>query len=246
MTDGNGTDRAELRIEVTGVNDAPIASADADAVIENSSINRLADASILLDDTDAEGNALTIASFRTGGLTATNGAIGSVGGALAGAYGTLTLNADGSYSYAATAAAVDALAAGETADDVFTYTVTDGAATDQAELRITVTGANDAPKATVSIDEVPENGSINRLADGGVLFNDTDVDGDLLSVIAIRPGALSDARCDRWQCRRRGGWQLRDVKSQRRWHLQLYNHCSCGGWFGRRGNGYRYIYLHGD
>ena len=193
VTDGNGTDRAELRIEVTGVNDAPIASADADAVIENSSINRLADASILLDDTDAEGNALTIASFRTGGLTATNGAIGSVGGALAGAYGTLTLNADGSYSYAATAAAVDALAAGETADDVFTYTVTDGAATDQAELRITVTGANDAPKATVSIDEVPENGSINRLADGGVLFNDTDVDGDLLSVIAIRPGALSDA-----------------------------------------------------
>ena len=98
-----------------------------------------------------------------------------------------------SYSYAATARAVDALAAGETADDVFTYTVTDGPRRDQAELRITVTGANDAPKATVSIDEVPENGSINRLADGGVLFNDTDVDGDLLSVIAIRPGALSDA-----------------------------------------------------
>ena len=193
VTDGNSTDRAELRIQVTGVNDAPIATADADAVVENGAISRLADAGVLLDDIDAEGNALTIVSFRTGELTATNGAIGSVGGTLTGAYGTLTLSADGGYSYAATAGAVDALAAGETADDVFTYTVTDGASTDQAELRITVTGANDAPKATASIDEVPENGSINRLADGGVLVNDTDIDGDSLSVAAIRAGALNDA-----------------------------------------------------
>ncbi|NDG45489.1 MAG: hypothetical protein EBY36_12505, partial [Gammaproteobacteria bacterium] len=43
-----------------------------------------------------------------------------------GAYGTLTINSNGSYSYAATADAADALDAGDTITDVFTYIVSDG------------------------------------------------------------------------------------------------------------------------
>ena len=60
---------------------------------------------------------------------------GSVGAAVAGSYGTLNLNADGTYSYATTAAAVDGLAAGATVTDIFTYTVTDGTLIDQQELK---------------------------------------------------------------------------------------------------------------
>ena len=53
------------------------------------------------------------------------GAGGTVGAAKAGTYGSLTLNADGSYSYVANNA--NALAAGQTATDTFTYTVRDAA-----------------------------------------------------------------------------------------------------------------------
>jgi VCBS repeat-containing protein len=60
----------------------------------------------------------------------------------------LTLNADGTYTYAATTAAADALAPTETAVDYFTYTISDGSSTDTAELRITVTGINNAPTST--------------------------------------------------------------------------------------------------
>lgn len=46
----------------------------------------------------------------------------------AGAYGTLTLNADGTYSYALnnSLSAVQGLGAGETLTDSFAYTVSDG------------------------------------------------------------------------------------------------------------------------
>ena len=65
-----------------------------------------------------------------------------------GTYGTLIIGADGSYTYTADQSAADALDAGETADDVFTYTVTDeNGATTTATLTITVSGSNDAPVA---------------------------------------------------------------------------------------------------
>ena len=53
---------------------------------------------------------------------------------------------------------MDGLAAGITAVDVFTYTITDGALSASAELQITVTGVNDAPVATSNTDAIIENG----------------------------------------------------------------------------------------
>ena len=54
----------------------------------------------------------------------------SSGTSVTGAYGTLTIGADGSYKYIADQANADALDAGDTATDVFVYTVDDGDATD--------------------------------------------------------------------------------------------------------------------
>ncbi len=90
----------------------------------------------------------------------TDGTSGTVGEGLTGTYGTLTLNADGSYSYAATASAVEALGAGTTANDTFTYTVTDGDQTASAELVITVQGVNDVPVAASDAIAVLENGEV--------------------------------------------------------------------------------------
>ncbi len=160
VTDGDQTASAELVITVQGVNDVPVAASDAIAVLENGEVGLASAQNVLTDDTDAEGDTLSINAFRTGGLSVTDGTSGTVGEGLTGTYGTLTLNADGSYSYAATASAVEALGAGTTANDTFTYTVTDGDQTASAELVITVQGVNDVPVAASDAIAVLENGEV--------------------------------------------------------------------------------------
>ena len=68
---------------------------------------------------------------------------------MVGTYGSVTINSDGSYTYTLdnTDAQTNALAQGESVTDVFSYTVTDGGATDTATLTITITGTNDGPVA---------------------------------------------------------------------------------------------------
>ena len=63
-------------------------------------------------DTDADGDTLTVTAVRLGG-TEGSGSAGSVGSALTGTYGQLTLNANGSYTYVANQAAADALDAND-------------------------------------------------------------------------------------------------------------------------------------
>ena len=58
-----------------------------------------------------------------GPVTAVNGVAANVGAPVAGSYGSLSLNADGSYSYQSTPNSVPA---GTTVTDVFQYTITDG------------------------------------------------------------------------------------------------------------------------
>jgi VCBS repeat-containing protein len=68
-----------------------------------------------------------------------------------GDYGTLTIHADGSYTYSEDTSLTDKLADQEPGQDVFTYTVSDGhGGTDTAELTINITGVNDAP--TIDLD----------------------------------------------------------------------------------------------
>ena len=87
-----------VSITITGANDAPVAVADGnggDAVIESG---------IAAGDPSAAGNVLTndvdpdIGDSRT--VTAVNGSALNVGAPLVGIYGTLTLLADGTWSYA--------------------------------------------------------------------------------------------------------------------------------------------------
>ncbi|OYU30280.1 MAG: hypothetical protein CFE39_14360 [Comamonadaceae bacterium PBBC2] len=131
---------------------------------------------------------------------ATNGTMGQ---SLVGQYGTLTLNADGTYTYAVSDSntTVQALkGSGNTLSDVFTYTASDGATSKSANLTITITGANDAPVAVADTATAVEaggsaNGSAGTNATGNVLTNDTDVDsGDTKAVSAITGGTLGSAK----------------------------------------------------
>jgi VCBS repeat-containing protein len=100
-------------------------------------------------DTDPDNTVLTVTSVRTGAEAGT-GTVGSVGSPLAGSYGSVVLNADGSYTYTLDNAdpRVQALTAGETLTEVYTYAISDGAGgTDIAQLTITITGAADGGPA---------------------------------------------------------------------------------------------------
>ncbi|MBT3462085.1 MAG: cadherin-like domain-containing protein, partial [Gammaproteobacteria bacterium] len=92
------TGQGVFSFQIEGVNDAPVAVGNTSSVLENGSIDLAASSSVLGDDTDIDGDALTISSIRTGDIAATNGAQGAVGSILAGTYGVLTLNEDGQYS----------------------------------------------------------------------------------------------------------------------------------------------------
>jgi len=164
-SDGTASDGATLTVTVNGANDAPVANDDSATTNENS-LGISGD--VLANDTDADGEALTVADPGT----------------YVGTYGTLVLNADGTYTYTPGAAA-QGLDVGETAQDVFVYTASDGTASDTANLTITVTGLNDAPVAVDDTNVTDENSPVS----GNVLANDTDVDGEPL--VVSNPGTYT-------------------------------------------------------
>ena len=123
-SDGTASDTATLTVTVTGLSGVPNAIDDTASTTEDASVS----GNVLTNDTDDEGDPLTVSNPGT----------------YVGTYGTLTLAANGSYTYTPNAAA-NGLAAGEMAQDVFTYTATDGTASDTATLTVTVNGINDAP-----------------------------------------------------------------------------------------------------
>ncbi|WP_169736126.1 Ig-like domain-containing protein, partial [Roseomonas gilardii] len=104
----------------TTSNSRPAAVADRAAVSEDGVLQ--ATGNVLSNDTDADGDTLTV--------TAVNGLAAGVGTAIAGTYGSLVLGANGQYTYvlANSQANVQALAAGQTVTETFTYTVSDGQA----------------------------------------------------------------------------------------------------------------------
>ena len=176
--------------QIEGVNDGPVATGDVASVLENGEIALAASDNVLSDDVDAEGDALLVSAVRTGAVSDT-GTAGTVGETLTGAYGTLTLNADGSYRYAADAAAVEALPEGTAVEDVFTYTVSDGALTSSAELKITVQGVNDPADLSVTVPDaaVTRNAAYDAIAGGQILLSDVDSGEAALSRVAISGAA---------------------------------------------------------
>ena len=105
-------------------------------------------------------------------VSAVNGASANVGAAVVGVYGTLTLNANGSYSYVLNnaSAAVQGLGATETATDIFTYTISDGHggaanAASTSTLTVTVHGTNDTP--TLDLDTAVAGNGFSGLETSG-------------------------------------------------------------------------------
>ena len=210
---GGLTDTAVLTITITGRNDAPVASDDSATATEaggvgNSTGGADATGDVLNNDTDVDRSDTpaingTITAIRLGGVEGA-GSAGTIGSALQGRYGALTIQSDGSYRYVIDNAnpTVEALNPGDRLSESFNYTVSDtGGLTDLAVLTITILGSNDAPVANDDIGIAKEAGGINNSsgganASGNVLSNDTDVDSNDTplpskgTITAIRTGAV--------------------------------------------------------
>jgi VCBS repeat-containing protein len=154
------TSTATVTMTVAGVNDGPVTAEDAAAVGEDASL--VAVGNVLANDSDVD-----------------QGTVLSVAGAvsLQGNYGSLVLNADGSYGYALdnVSAAVQGLMAGQAVADVFAYQATDGLAATPGRLTVTITGSNDAPVAQDDGSAIDEDNLLTIQA-GALLANDTDAD----------------------------------------------------------------------
>jgi hypothetical protein len=154
VTDGNGgTDTATVSLNIDAVNDDPVAFDDAASGDEDEIIT----GTLLDNDTDVDGDILSAVAET---ITTANG-------------GSVTINADGTFSYQG--------AADFNGSDSFDYTVTDGnGGTDIGTVSLTVGAVNDDP---VAFDDTAS-GDEDELITGTLLGNDTDVDGDILSAVA--------------------------------------------------------------
>ncbi|MEI6721514.1 MAG: VCBS domain-containing protein, partial [Betaproteobacteria bacterium] len=188
VSDGTALSAAAytLTVNVTAVNDAPVANPDTASVNEDATLNvSIANGMIrgAGADTDVDSAASTL--VVSGAVAGAGGVVqgAGVGSPLAGTYGTLTVATDGSFSYVANNA--NALAAGVVQNDVFTYTVQDpnAAVSNTATLTIAVTGVNDAPVGLAStVTALSSTPYVFSAADFG--FTDVDT-GDSLSGVRI-------------------------------------------------------------
>jgi VCBS repeat-containing protein len=149
-SDGTLQDTGTVSITVTATgNHAPVAVDDAYSVAQDTVLNG---SSLLANDTDADGDTLTAAKATDPG------------------HGSVTVNADGTFTYMP--------AAGYVGPDSFTYTVSDGALQDTGAASITVTHVNHAPVAVDDAYSVAQDTTLNGTS---LLVNDSDPDGDGLT-----------------------------------------------------------------
>jgi VCBS repeat-containing protein len=163
-------------VTVTGRNDGPTVVSDANVAISGAAA---VVGNVLANDSDIDGDAISVSAVRN--------LAGNVGGPVNGTYGTLVLNADGSYTYSVNPAlaAVSNLAPGATAIDSFTYTVRDANnAVATTTLAVTVVGTNDGPRAVNDARTIQEDAAVLTTS-GTALSNDTDPDGGILSVVSV-------------------------------------------------------------
>ena len=127
ISDGKGgTDSATVSLTINAVNDAPIANDDSATV----ALNTATVLSVLTNDTDPEGSALSIIAVSTP------------------AHGSVVINGNGTLTYTP--------ATGYSGSDSLTYTASDGSLTDTAVVSISITTPPPLPTLSIADSAVVE------------------------------------------------------------------------------------------
>jgi VCBS repeat-containing protein len=159
---------------------------------DSASINQASSASgsVSTNDFDID-NSMSITGFHSNN----SGGDQTVGGTLSGAYGSLTLNSDGTYNYVAGSGTIS-LGEGESATEVFTYHVLSNGQDFTQTLTIVINGTNDAPDITssatsASYTDTLANDTFSNTT-GTVTAHDADTTDTL--TFGIQGGAASSAQ----------------------------------------------------
>ncbi len=156
---------------MTPVNDAPVANPDT----ANGPEDTLIAGNVVTNDTDVEGDTLTVTQFVVGGTTVS---VGPAGGSISLAEGVLTIQQDGSFTFNPAASFNGSV-------PQVTYTITDGPSTADATLDIEVGPVNDPPVAVDDTFTTDQDTTIGGDLTPGTPGQDSDVDGDPITVINI-------------------------------------------------------------
>jgi YVTN family beta-propeller protein/VCBS repeat-containing protein len=160
LTGQDHTDTAAVAITVTAVDDAPVGVADSYTLDEDTPLAVTAAGGVLENDTDVDSASLTAVAVAQP------------------TKGSLTLNPDGSFSYAPNANVNGA--------DSFSYKANDGTLDSAVTtVNITVNPVNDAPVGVADAYDTNEDTTLT-VTGRGVLVNDTDVDGDALAAAVVK------------------------------------------------------------
>ncbi|MES2704935.1 MAG: Ig-like domain-containing protein, partial [Bacteroidota bacterium] len=172
---------ANATIVVAAVNDAPVVNDDSFAVTEDTVLT----GNVLNNDTDADGDALSVTQFTvdTDGDTIPEvfaaGTIATIAGV-----GTIVVNVNGGFIF------TPAINYNGSVPEVG-YTLSDGTLTNTGTLNLgPITPVNDVPNAIADIVSMPVDTPVTLTP----LSNDTDAEGDSLTLatiggVAVTPGA---------------------------------------------------------
>ncbi|EIU6832456.1 tandem-95 repeat protein, partial [Vibrio parahaemolyticus] len=153
VTSGGVSESTTVNVDVTPVNDAPVAKADTAVTDEDTPVT----IDVLPNDTDVDGDTLSIQSAS---VPEAQGKVEIVEGKLV---FTPAENFNG--------------------DAEITYTVTDGQLTDEAKVAVTVNPVNDAPTIKVdAVESITEDAVNTDTAVASLTVRDTDTPEDQLTV----------------------------------------------------------------
>jgi VCBS repeat-containing protein len=179
LSDSQLEDKAEIKINVKGINDAPVLSGVTSGTIADQANSNLLTSSNLtgkLEATDADASASlsygvssvnTARSFRNAFQAnhafrarntgqSKNAMQGNSTTSMSGNYGQLNIDSNtGAYTYTPNTASINRLAANQTVTETFTLFVSDGNLQSTQNFSIQITGANDAGSS--SGDNQPTN-----------------------------------------------------------------------------------------
>ena len=187
VTDVHGAaTTATYTVDVTGANDAPtLANLNIGTLTDTAATDSFSNLTGKLAGVDADSDetaTLSYAVLDTAHHEATT---------VSGLYGSLTVGADGSYTYVPNAAAINALSAGNYTDNFTVETKDVHGATGTATLTVGVTGANDAPVINVDNISVTQQDD-ERILVHGLKITDADAaPGETFTLLAstAQPGS---------------------------------------------------------
>ena len=151
-------------VSITPANDPPTAVNDAFAANEDA-VLQVQGRGVLGNDFDIDLPADTLTVSNPTQFQSDQGA-------------TVTLNANGTFSYDPTTAAnIQALRPGQSVTDIFRYRAFDGSVDSaEATVNVNVVGVNDAPVALDDTFNVTEDSQLTVGVPGSILLNDTDAE----------------------------------------------------------------------